>query len=1110
MPASKRKRDIGRPVGTPASRPVDTPTDMRDQEPESDIDSSDVDVVDDRTSKRYAHYGSSSIKGLLKNAQAVRMQSKIDYKTQKDDSLVPGTQANTMLWNNRWEAFRTFILKVPADSPVTGEQIERCITSYARQIVGTRDGKPLTVRWASEAVQLIVNWARQNISGFSKLSTKEVNSMARTLKWMVSKKLLTKETCYEKNTAGFGTSAALVRRYLSSTVLNSSLGPQPSTRLLQVCGLVVLLVATAARTGDLTLSNGYNHMNEAWQYIKYSDVQILVAPVQQAGAAVDDYPMNAELTLRALKNKKDAQTKGNMSIRLSFDPSASTLYMNPIIWIILLGLKSGALGGRTYQDVIRAALARPNRQIVWAAGDRPLFHQFDTRCVPQYEKAATVNTTINSVNKFIRDCGVDLRVTPYAFRRGGLQDTLNLEGVPQSNERHAQQRAGHSHGAVRRGVTKLYTGDQRIDYLKLVDEQQGRLQDPFNRLTQAVDRLAVKTAPIPMNPMPAAAPPVVLPSAATLGSLHSAADQATVVTTAACFDDVEATPALPTDVERLVQESATREGHPEQDFIDYGYDDDENNDELWSTALEIADRCGPGAAAQPGGHDLIDDDDEFWSAAIEVAGDGGNGAAASASTSASTSAAAAARQGEPDLVDDDDNEMWSTAFGSLAEEPPQPMHGLVDNDDRGGFGSTVFGGGGLTEGDFQPMQDPVDGIGYKYASTASGVTAGGPFQSTHSLAEGDGNNRELGDPTAPTTQTSEFTMEEIGRQLLLAPPTDAGRSMIEQEIPAAGADETRLDELRVASAFVDTMVGLPDVAWALGSRTATTAGSVDPAKYAPCDGGIYRCLRCFRTYKYPSGHDKVCTATFAAELWETPTVDSAGVVTWTCKSCGRSLRSFSGVEDHQQSCKRAKVPKVPEVLLPVPPGYSQHGNGVDTILRCLRCRQVISHRGATKHTNHCQKNFNPTLWTIGGVQDNAPTWTCVSCNSQYNSFAGAKAHRCSAGSDSSAHGGVDEASEQGVYAASGQGVYAAGEQGVDGADKRRCPYCPRLYLRASKRMLEKHIRSGHPGRPVPADIDSHAKKPYKCPRGCTGRHERFTSEARLALHLREVHGEGCA
>lgn len=57
-------------------------------------------------------------------------------------------------------------------------------------------------------------------------------------------------------------------------------------------------------------------------------------------------------------------------------------------------------------------------------------------------------------------------------------------------------------------------------------------------------------------------------------------------------------------------------------------------------------------------------------------------------------------------------------------------------------------------------------------------------------------------------------------------------------------------------------------------------------------------------------------------------------------------------------------------------------------------------------------------------------------------------------------------------------------------------------------MLEKHIRNVHPDRQVPADINSYTKKPFKYLRGYTGRYKKFTSQARLALHLREIHREG--
>lgn len=58
------------------------------------------------------------------------------------------------------------------------------------------------------------------------------------------------------------------------------------------------------------------------QFLMYSDVQTQVVPVPEAASdAVDDLPLIAELALRAQKFHKFVQTKGNRSIRLSFDPS---------------------------------------------------------------------------------------------------------------------------------------------------------------------------------------------------------------------------------------------------------------------------------------------------------------------------------------------------------------------------------------------------------------------------------------------------------------------------------------------------------------------------------------------------------------------------------------------------------------------------------------------------------------------------------------------------------------------------------------------------------------------------------------------------------------------
>lgn len=191
----------------------------------------------------------------------------------------------------------------------------------------------------------------------------------------------------------------------------------------------------------------------------------------------------------------------------------------------------------------------------------------------------------------------------------------------------------------------MYTGDQRIDYSKLVDQQQHRLTDPFNRLNKAVNNITstTKAAPAPRTAAAAASSASATPGPPP----HVPAGQATATTAAAAVFD-KATQALPTDIERLLQESTTttRESPLEQD--------------------------------------LVDDDDELWSAALGVADQGGQGIAA---------AAAADQPVEQDLIDDDDEEIWSAAFGGLAEEPLQPMQDLVDKDDE--MWSAAFGGPAL-------------------------------------------------------------------------------------------------------------------------------------------------------------------------------------------------------------------------------------------------------------------------------------------------------------------------------------------------------------------------------------------------------------------------------
>lgn len=356
---------------------------------------------------------------------------------------------------------------------MTGEDLERCLTSFAKSISANL-GRPLRVDWFEAAIAHLKTYAIISYEGFEKLSKREELSLRSCIIALKADNVLTTEDLREKTTATLPISIMLTERYLHKTVLDAARGSMPTTRLICVWGLVVVLVSTGARGGDITLNNLYIKEG-AWQFLKYSDVQIYVD---------SDTKLQAQVILRAVKGAKDTQTKKNHTIVFNSDLSTfqADFFMDPILAIIVIAVRSGNLLGGSLEDVIASCLQSSTQIIPWIHPDRPIFHAFTPRLESLVDKPMSCTSTIRSVEKFVATTGVDMRITPYSFRRGHANDVMNLKGLPDYNERHVAAAISHSHGTIQTGATELYSGKPRIDYFGARREQAASLVDELNPL----------------------------------------------------------------------------------------------------------------------------------------------------------------------------------------------------------------------------------------------------------------------------------------------------------------------------------------------------------------------------------------------------------------------------------------------------------------------------------------------------------------------------------------------------------------------------------------------------------------------------------------------------
>lgn len=92
-----------------------------------DFNSSDLEFEDNPNPARV--YGQASIKRLIQDAERDRIGSKKTVKQLQNQGFAPSTTYAQLLWNQRFKAYRTHVLRQSKDTPFTGDDLIRFFDS---------------------------------------------------------------------------------------------------------------------------------------------------------------------------------------------------------------------------------------------------------------------------------------------------------------------------------------------------------------------------------------------------------------------------------------------------------------------------------------------------------------------------------------------------------------------------------------------------------------------------------------------------------------------------------------------------------------------------------------------------------------------------------------------------------------------------------------------------------------------------------------------------------------------------------------------------------------------------------------------------------------------
>jgi hypothetical protein len=224
------------------------------------------------------------------------------------------------------------------------------------------------------------------------------------------------------------------------------------------CLSVVLVSSLGCRGGDVMRSREYH----GTEYLQYQHIELTL----DAGMEPAFENLRAIITLDYTKGSKLTRNKSVVKYLRPLD-DVQFIHVCPIALLLIHALRHGLVYGTTIEEVLNHTAAQTDLQVKWTRPDLPVLPAFSSdgiRC--ELDHVAPTKQLNNTVRDMGVVAGLLSRAHAHALRLGAIRDfahTVKTTSNPNADEVRAF--AGHSHGAMTKGVTEQYIGDVfREDY----------------------------------------------------------------------------------------------------------------------------------------------------------------------------------------------------------------------------------------------------------------------------------------------------------------------------------------------------------------------------------------------------------------------------------------------------------------------------------------------------------------------------------------------------------------------------------------------------------------------------------------------------------------------
>lgn len=206
----------------------------------------------------YANVGKASIEAIIDKATEFRKLSKQFVKRLRPTLQAPKSTYNVNLWGNRLETFMSSSLNLPPKTAPTADNLVRFFQSIPTTLPGrSKDGK-VSIATMQSGLTWTIYWCTFHhedweLSRYGSLKLKSafaelLNSESITCEPAEDERA-------EKKWVGSDTTRQVVANYLEDAITH---GCNHWDKVIRDTMTFVLLSATGARAGDITVSQGYD------------------------------------------------------------------------------------------------------------------------------------------------------------------------------------------------------------------------------------------------------------------------------------------------------------------------------------------------------------------------------------------------------------------------------------------------------------------------------------------------------------------------------------------------------------------------------------------------------------------------------------------------------------------------------------------------------------------------------------------------------------------------------------------------------------------------------------------------------------------------------------